>query len=201
MLTANGRHIKIVLARHEKGWCFDFIHFQERVGEFHVFVQVFPGHAQLGFELRDVLVDTKHGQLQRTARPAGGRFKAGVGGNGVVGQNATIAPATDREFIRIGYSFGDGIVSRTQNVDHFFVTPVGINGFGKSLAAAGAAPVINGDDIIACARQHLRNGIEAVIVLCYRPAMNEENSRLFLIGVGPDSPIQNVGHQRAIFAF
>src|SRR5690606_40806563 len=103
----------------------------------------FPGLTHFGFVLDDVLVGAVHRQLQRAAGTAHGGLEARVGGDGVVGQDAPVAPPTDAEPVGVGDTFLDGPVHAGQQIDDLLVTPVGEDGLLVRGPAAVAAPVVH----------------------------------------------------------
>ena len=81
--------------------------------------------------------------------PAIGRLETAVLRDGVVGEDAAVAPAADAEAVGIGDPEGYDIVDAGQEIDDLLASPVGEDGRLEGLVAAGAAAVVDVQDGIA----------------------------------------------------
>lgn len=133
LLASHQRNVEILVATHEKRWRLDAIRVVERIRELDVGFLRFPRRLEFVVVLMDVLVDSiEHDGVAHTGA-AGRRLEARGAGDGVVGENASIAPAANTKTIRIGIAFFDGFIDRGEQVFDFVVSPIGEDGLEYAL--------------------------------------------------------------------
>jgi len=91
--------------------------------------------------------------LVGAAGTADGRLEAAIRGDGVVGQDAAIAPAADRQSITVRNAPTDQVVDTGQQVLHFLVAPIGNDGLRICGAAAAAATIVDPQHHVALRRE------------------------------------------------
>ena len=148
---------------------------KKRVAHLEIEGKILPRRAELVVVLQDVLIDAVEGHGRGHAGSADRGFEAVGAGDGVVGEDAAVAPAGDGEAIGIGDADGDGFVDAGEQVFDFVVAPVGGDGLGVVLAAAGAAAVVHVELGVALGGEPLAQEVEAVLVLSVGAAVDEED--------------------------
>ena len=99
-------------------------------------------------------------------------LKRVVRGDGVVGEDAAVAPAAYAEAVGVGDSLLDGFVDAGEQVDDLLVAPVGEDGLLVGGVAAVAAAVVHVEHCVAFAGEELPLGGEAVAVLAAGASVN-----------------------------
>src|SRR6266702_3208689 len=120
MLSAKDGYVEVAGAAHiESGSVHALVGFKQGIAQLEVEIARFPRRAEFVVVLQDVLVDSVKGEGGRAAGAADSCFEAVVGGRGVVGEDAAIAPAADAEFGGIGDAHSDNVIDRTEQIDDF----------------------------------------------------------------------------------
>ena len=201
LLGVEQGHVEVLFAAHEQGGGFDAVGVKEGVRHAHVHVGVFPGRAQLGFVVADVLVGAVAGQHVGNAGTAHGGLEALVAGNNLVGQDAPVAPAAHAQPLGVGHALRHGVVYHGQHVVGVLVAPIGINGLAVGQAPARAAARIGRHHGKTVGGEVLPLKRKPVVKLGHRPAVNAQQRGVLAPGLVAHGLHHEAAHQRAVFAF
>src|SRR5205814_10309330 len=118
---------------HEKGVRSDVVH--AIVGrDFFPHGVVFPGTAQLGVVVSNVLVMAVAAGHQRNAGARDGSFEARGLGDDEVGGHASVGPAAHTELVGVAKAWSNGVTDHSHNARKILVARVGKNGFAEFAA-------------------------------------------------------------------
>jgi hypothetical protein len=172
LLAAVEGDIEVLVAAHEEGRRFDAVGVVERVGELDVGLLGFPGREQFVVVLVDVLVDSVEDDGVADAGAAGCCFETRSAGDGVVGEDASVAPSADAETSGIGVAFAHGFIDGGEQVFNFMMSPVGEDGLLVDVSAARAAAVVHVEDGESAGGEELALEGEGVGILAVGSAVN-----------------------------
>ena len=139
--------------------------------------QILPRRAEFVVVLQDVLVDAIERHRRRHARSADGGLEAIGAGDGVVGEDAAVAPAGDASRLGSATPIATALSTPASRSIDFVVAPVGRDRLGVILPAPRTAAIVDVQLGIALGRQPLAQKVEAVLVLPVGTAVDEQNHR------------------------
>src|ERR1700677_4191640 len=134
----------------------DAVRMEKRIRHLEPERRVTPGSTELVVILEHVLVSSIRRQLIATARSADCNLEAAIRCNGVVRQDAAIAPAATSQAFLICDTGRDQMINAGKQVLDLLVAPVPEYRFRKFNAAPAAAAVVHARHDKTLGRIHLR---------------------------------------------
>src|SRR4029077_10085988 len=147
------------------------------------------------------MVMAVHAGEEGAACAGDGGFEASGLRDDEVGGDAAVGPAADGELIWVGNALLDRIVNHGYVVLIVLVAPIGPNGFGVVLPAAGGAAGIREEDGVAVGGEKLLQVVELGVVGPDRSAVRAEDGGVLLARDAIHGLIKVAGNEGAVFAF
>ena len=105
--------------------------------------------------MHDIFVAAVHRQLVAAARARDCGLEPGVGGDKVIRENASVAPAAHPQPVRVGNLFADRIVHGPEQIGHLPVAPVRDDAAGERTAPPAAAAIVDRQHHVPMSRKPL----------------------------------------------